>query len=140
MITATEHRALPHLRRCAAVARGQDTVKVKCTPERALDLVRITAIRTALPAVKIRLDPNESWPVSWAAEQLNAMAPLGIEYCEEPLVSTDFKGNQNSSIFDSLQTLVLGGNMVKIIAWYDNEWGYSCRMADLSLLLFSKGL
>ena len=69
----------------AAVARGQDTVKVKCTPERALDLARITAIRTALPAVKIRLDPNESWPVEWAAEQLNAMAPLGIEYCEEPL-------------------------------------------------------
>ncbi len=63
-----------------------------------------------------------------------------LEYCEEPLVSTDFKGNQNSSIFDSLQTMVLGGNMVKTIAWYDNEWGYSCRMADLALMLFSKGL
>jgi glyceraldehyde 3-phosphate dehydrogenase len=71
-----------------------------------------------------------------AADKLKGI----LEYCEEPLVSTDFKGNQNSSIFDSLQTLVLGGNMVKIIAWYDNEWGYSCRMADLSLLLFSKGL
>jgi glyceraldehyde 3-phosphate dehydrogenase len=63
-----------------------------------------------------------------------------IEYCDEPLVSTDFKGNQNSSIFDSLETMVIGGNMVKIIAWYDNEWGYSCRMADLALMIFSKGL
>ena len=63
-----------------------------------------------------------------------------LEYCEEPLVSTDFRGNQNSSIFDSLQTMVLGGNMVKVIAWYDNEWGYSCRMADLALFIFNKGL
>ena len=55
-------------------------------------------------------------------------------------MSTDFKGNQNSSIFDSLQTMVIGGNMIKIIAWYDNEWGYSCRMADLALMLFDKGL
>jgi len=58
-----------------------------------------------------------------------------LEYCTEPLVS-----NQNSSIFDSLQTMVIGGNMVKVIAWYDNEWGYSCRMADLAIMLFNKGL
>ncbi|MGA2367654.1 MAG: type I glyceraldehyde-3-phosphate dehydrogenase [Dehalococcoidia bacterium] len=63
-----------------------------------------------------------------------------LEYCDEPLVSTDFKGNQHSSIFDSLQTLVLGGNMAKVIAWYDNEWGYSCRMADVALMIFNKGL
>ncbi len=63
-----------------------------------------------------------------------------LEYCTEPLVSTDFRGNQNSSILDSLQTMVMGGNMVKIIAWYDNEWGYSCRMADLAIMLFDKGL
>ena len=68
-----------------AVARGQDTVKVKCTSERALDLARIGAIRTALPDVRIRIDPNESWPVEWAAQQLNAMAAFEIEYCEEPL-------------------------------------------------------
>ena len=69
----------------AAAARGQDTVKVKCTPERELDLARIAAIRAAQPHIKIRLDPNESWPVEWAAEQLNAMARFNIEYCEEPL-------------------------------------------------------
>lgn len=63
-----------------------------------------------------------------------------LEYCNEPLVSTDFKGNQNSSIFDALQTMVLGGNMAKIIAWYDNEWGYSCRMADLALYMLNKGI
>lgn len=69
----------------AAAAAGQDTVKVKCTPERELDLRRVRAIRQAQPGLKIRLDPNESWPVAWAADQLEAMAPLGIEYCEEPL-------------------------------------------------------
>jgi glyceraldehyde 3-phosphate dehydrogenase len=62
-----------------------------------------------------------------------------LEYIDEPLVSTDFKGNQHSSILDSLETMVIGGNMVKVIAWYDNEWGYSCRMADLALMIFSKG-
>ena len=61
-----------------------------------------------------------------------------LEYCNEPLVSTDFKGNQHSSIFDALQTMVLGGNMTKVIAWYDNEWGYSCRMADLAIYMLGK--
>jgi len=63
-----------------------------------------------------------------------------LEYCDEPLVSTDFKGNQYSSIYDALSTIVIGGNMVKVIAWYDNEWGYSCRLADLVIYILSKGL
>jgi len=63
-----------------------------------------------------------------------------LEYCEEPLVSTDFKGNQYSSIYDALSTIVIGDNMVKVIAWYDNEWGYSCRLADLIIYILSKGL
>src|SRR4030042_1197933 len=62
-----------------------------------------------------------------------------LEYCDEPLVSTDFKGNQASSIFDALSTMVLAGNMVKVLAWYDNEWGYSCRLADLVIYVLSKG-
>ena len=61
-----------------------------------------------------------------------------LEYCEEPLVSTDFKGNQYSSIYDALSTIVIGDNMVKVIAWYDNEWGYSCRLADLIIYILSK--
>jgi glyceraldehyde 3-phosphate dehydrogenase len=63
-----------------------------------------------------------------------------LGYSEEELVSVDFKGNSHSSIVDSLSTLVLGGNMVKVIAWYDNEWGYSCRLADLTSFVAKKGL
>ena len=62
-----------------------------------------------------------------------------LEYCQEPLVSLDFKGNPASSIIDALSTMVIGGNMVKVLAWYDNEWGYSCRLADLALYVVSKG-
>ena len=63
-----------------------------------------------------------------------------LEYCDEPLVSSDFKGNPASSIFDSLSTMVLDGNLVKAISLYDNEWGYACRTADLCTFLSSKGL
>jgi glyceraldehyde 3-phosphate dehydrogenase len=63
-----------------------------------------------------------------------------LEYCDEPLVSMDFKGNPASAIFDALSTMVVGDNMVKVLAWYDNEWGYSCRLADLAAYIASKGL
>ena len=63
-----------------------------------------------------------------------------LEYCEEPLVSVDFKGNPASSIIDSLSTMSIGGNMVKVLAWYDNEWGYSCRLADLAAIIAGKGI
>jgi glyceraldehyde 3-phosphate dehydrogenase len=62
-----------------------------------------------------------------------------LDFCEEELVSMDFKGNSNSSIIDGPSTMVIGGNMVKILAWYDNEWGYSCRLGDLVLYIASKG-
>jgi len=58
-----------------------------------------------------------------------------LQYCEEPLVSSDFIGNSYSSIFDSLLTDVIGGNFVKIFAWYDNEWGYANRLIDLTNLV-----
>jgi glyceraldehyde 3-phosphate dehydrogenase len=63
-----------------------------------------------------------------------------LEYCDEPLVSTDFRGNPASSIFDSLSTMILDGNLVKAVSWYDNEWGYACRTGDLCALLVSKGV
>jgi len=63
-----------------------------------------------------------------------------LEYEEEPLVSVDFKGNPASSIFDPALTMVIAGSMVKVLAWYDNEWGYSCRTADLCSLIGKKGL
>ena len=63
-----------------------------------------------------------------------------LEYCQEPLVSIDFKGNPASSIFDAPSTMVIAGNMVKVLAWYDNEWAYSCRLADLAVYISEKGL
>jgi len=63
-----------------------------------------------------------------------------LEYCQEPLVSLDFKGNPASSIVDAPSTMVIGGNMVKVLAWYDNEWGYGCRLADLTAYIVEKGL
>jgi glyceraldehyde 3-phosphate dehydrogenase len=55
-----------------------------------------------------------------------------LGYTEEPLVSMDLKGDERSSIIDAMSTMVTGGNLLKVIAWYDNEWGYSCRVADLA--------
>jgi glyceraldehyde 3-phosphate dehydrogenase len=63
-----------------------------------------------------------------------------MEYCKERLVSMDFKGNDHSSIISAPDTMVIGGNMVKILAWYDNEWGYSCRLGDLVIYIAKKGL
>lgn len=63
-----------------------------------------------------------------------------LAFCEEPLVSSDFKGNSNSSIVDAEYTKVIGGNMIKILSWYDNEWGYSCRVRDLIKYIADKGL
>ena len=63
-----------------------------------------------------------------------------LGYCDEPLVSSDFKGNPLSSIFDSLSTMVIGGKLVKTVSWYDNEWGYACRVADLCAFMADKGL
>jgi glyceraldehyde 3-phosphate dehydrogenase len=63
-----------------------------------------------------------------------------LEYNEDELVSSDFTGNPASSIVDAQGTMVIEGNMVKVLAWYDNEWGYSCRMADLAAFVTDKGL
>lgn len=61
-----------------------------------------------------------------------------LSFCEEPLVSIDFNGNPHSSIIDGPSTKVIGGRLVKIISWYDNEWGFSNRMVELFLFLFGK--
>lgn len=63
-----------------------------------------------------------------------------VEYTELPLVSTDLRGNPHSSIFSALDTVLIGGNFVKVVAWYDNEWGYACRIADLIDFVAKKGL
>jgi glyceraldehyde 3-phosphate dehydrogenase len=63
-----------------------------------------------------------------------------LAFEEEPLVSVDFRGNPHSSIVDAAYTKVVGGNLAKVLAWYDNEWGYSCRVRDLVKFLGEKGL
>ncbi len=61
-----------------------------------------------------------------------------LGYTEDPLVSIDFNGNENSSIIDGLSTMVMGDKKVKVLAWYDNEWGYSCRVVDLAAYVGEK--
>jgi len=82
------------------------------------------------------------------AEDVNAALKAAAEgelkgilaYTEDPVVSSDMLRNPNSSIVDSLMTKVLDGNLLKVISWYDNEWGYSCRVVDLIAFLVKKGL
>ena len=76
------------------------------------------------------------------AFQKAAQGPLQgiLEYTDEPLVSSDCRGNSHSCIFDSLSTIVMQDRMVKIMGWYDNEWGYSCRTADLCAMMSEKGI
>ena len=63
-----------------------------------------------------------------------------LSYCDEPLVSSDFRGNPASSIVDAPSTVVLEGKMAKVLSWYDNEWGYSCRVGDLAKFMAEKDL
>jgi glyceraldehyde 3-phosphate dehydrogenase len=105
------------------------------------------AFRVPTPTVSV-CDFNATLDKTVTVEQVNeafeeaaneAMkGVLGVETRE--LVSMDFKADARSSIVDAPSTMVLGGNMVKVVSWYDNEWGYSCRVADLCAFLVDKGL
>ena len=83
-----------------------------------------------------------------AAEEINAALKAAaqnelkgiLQFCEDPLVSKDFNGNSHSSIVDAPSTMVIEGNMAKIVSWYDNEWGYSNRVVDLMEYISGKGL
>ena len=105
------------------------------------------AFRVPVPTVSVVdfvADLNKEVTIEQVNQAFRAAAggPLSgiMEYCPEELVSTDFKGNPASAIVDALSTMVIAGNMVKVIAWYDNEWGYSCRLADLAAFVAQKGL
>jgi glyceraldehyde 3-phosphate dehydrogenase len=105
------------------------------------------ALRVPTPTVSI-VDFVAETEKATTVEEVNAAFKAAAEgpmkgilgYSEEPLVSMDYKGDPRSSIVDGLSTMVVGGNMVKVIAWYDNEWAYSVRMTDLAKLLADKGL
>ena len=88
------------------------------------------------------------WRNPTTAEEVNAALKAAAEgelkgilaYTEDPVVSTDMLHNPNSSIVDGQLTKVLDGNLLKVVSWYDNEWGYSCRVIDLIAFLEAKGL
>ncbi|MFQ5442343.1 MAG: type I glyceraldehyde-3-phosphate dehydrogenase [Thermodesulfobacteriota bacterium] len=104
------------------------------------------AVRVPVPVVSL-VDLVAEVKKETTAEEVNAAfkeaaggALSGVlGYCEEPCVSIDFKENPNSSIVDAPSTKVIGANMVKVLSWYDNEWGFSCRMRDLIRFIASKG-
>jgi len=121
------------------------------------------AIALVMPELKGKLDgyamrvptPNVSvvdlvalLEKSTTTEEVNAKLKAAAEgtlkgilaYTEDPVVSTDMLHNSNSSIIDGQLTKVLDGNLVKVVSWYDNEWGYSCRVVDLVKFLAAKGL
>jgi glyceraldehyde 3-phosphate dehydrogenase (phosphorylating) len=92
-----------------------------------------TATVSVVDFVALINKPATTEAVNDAFKQAAAGHLKGIlDYTDEPLVSSDFRGDAHSSIIDGLSTMVLGDNMVKVIAWYDNEWGYSSRVADLT--------
>jgi len=95
-----------------------------------VDLVAVVEKKTSKEEVNAALKK--------ATESGQLKGYLGYE--ENELVSADFRGDSRSSIVDSLMTNVIGGTLVKVISWYDNEWGYSCRVRDLINYLGKKGL
>jgi glyceraldehyde 3-phosphate dehydrogenase len=105
------------------------------------------ALRVPTPTVSI-VDLVVEVEKETTREKVNAALKAAAEgplqgilgFSEEPLVSMDFKGDPRSSIVDADYTLVFGGNMVKVLAWYDNEWAYSLRITDLASLMADRGL
>jgi glyceraldehyde 3-phosphate dehydrogenase len=105
------------------------------------------AMRVPTPNVSV-VDLVSVFEKDTTNEEVNAALKAAAEgalkgilgYTEDPVVSTDMMHNSNSSIVDGQLTKVLGGNLVKVVSWYDNEWGYSCRVVDLVKFLAKKGL
>lgn len=105
------------------------------------------AMRVPTPNVSV-VDLVVDTEKSTSVEEVNAALKAAAEgelkgilkYTEEPLVSKDFNGDPHSAIVDGLSTMVMEGNMIKVIAWYDNEWAYSTRVVDLALFMAKKGL
>ena len=105
------------------------------------------AMRVPTPTVSV-VDLVAELEKPATAEEINAALKEAAEgsmkgilgYEEEPLVSIDFKGDSRSSIVDALSTMVIDGSLAKVVAWYENVWGYSCRIADLIDYIIAKGL
>lgn len=146
---------LPHkdLRRARAAAQSIIPTTTGAAKAVALVLPQLKgklngiAMRVPTPAVSV-VDLVCELGKEATAEELNAAFKAAAEnelkgilgYSEEPLVSIDYKQDERSSIIDGLSTMVMEGNMAKIVAWYDNEWGYSNRVAELISFVIEKGL
>jgi glyceraldehyde 3-phosphate dehydrogenase len=103
---------------------------------------RVTTPNVSVTDLVAELSRNVTVEEVNGALKAAAQGPLkGImNYSEEPLVSSDYNGDPASSTIDALSTMVVEGNMVKVVSWYDNEWGYSNRVVDLAAFIASKGL
>ena len=98
-----------------------------------------TATVSVVDFVATLKEPASREAINTAFKQAAAGTLKGIlDYTEEALVSTDFRGDAHSAIVDGLSTMMLGDHFVKVVAWYDNEWGYSCRTADLTHFISQK--
>jgi len=99
--------------------------------------VRVPVANVSLVDLTVIVEKKATAADVNAAMKTAATGPLKgiLQYCEEPLVSTDFNGNPHSSIFDSKLTNVIDGTLVKVLSWYDNEWGFSNRMRDVAGLI-----
>jgi len=105
------------------------------------------ALRVPTPTVSI-VDFVAELEKETTVEEVNAAFKAAAEgpmkgilgYSDEPLVSMDYKGDPRSSIIDALSTMMIGGNLLKVVAWYDNEWAYSVRVCDLAKLMADKGI
>ena len=104
--------------------------------------VRVPTPNVSLVDVVMNVEKATSTEEVNATLKAAAEGPLKgiLAFSEEPLVSIDFRGNDNSSIVDAENTKVIDGTCIKILSWYDNEWGYSCRVRDLVRYIASKGL
>jgi glyceraldehyde 3-phosphate dehydrogenase len=143
----------PHKDLRRARAAGMSMIPTTTGAATALSLV-IPALKGKMDGMAIRVPtPNVSvvdlvarLERETSTEEVNRVLKFHAEgrlkgilsFCEEPLVSIDFNGNPHSSIIDALSTKVIGGKMVKVLSWYDNEWGFSNRMVELFLYLFEK--
>ncbi|HZM00460.1 MAG TPA: type I glyceraldehyde-3-phosphate dehydrogenase [Planctomycetota bacterium] len=96
--------------------------------------LRVPVVNGSIVDLVAVLDKEVTVETVNAAFRAAAGGPMRgiLEYTEDPIVSSDIIGNPHSSVFDAGSTMVIDANMVKVMAWYDNEWGYSCRVADLA--------
>ena len=146
---------LPHKDLRRARAAGQSIIPTTTGAAKAVSLV-LPELKGKLNGFAMRVPTKNVSVVDLVAEldqevtveQVNEALRKAAEgelkgilnYSEEPLVSVDYNGDPHSSTIDALSTMVLEGNMVKVVSWYDNEWGYSNRVVDLASYIASKGL